>query len=377
MKKVFVFSKDTAGGLRTFINSLVKIKNNVSLLFFFLKKDPYYHLEYTKHLKKDGVLYLNEFYPSNNNVGFNKILLFIINFVRSGFLIKKNHPDTIITLDYYSFILIAFVKIFFWNRFKWIATHHTDVVSYINLKPVLFRFFLKKILLCFSDSPNINIFVSIGIKNRFISTVNKRIKYQTIYNGLASRKKTSRMKPPDKDRRCKLITVGRLDVQKDYDTLLSVAKKLSNARINILLYLIGEGPLKSQLLTKINKLKINKNVIITGYVQNIFSYLKKSHIFLFSSFYEGFGYTILEAMSCGLPIIATNSPSGPAEILGYGKYGILVPIEDVQSFVTNIKKLINHPKLYEKYSKLSLLRADDFSEEKMLERYLNIIKDPV
>lgn len=369
MKTVFVFSKDTAGGMRTYISSLAKLKNKFLFHFYFFKKDAYCKINYSKYLKKNNITYLNESYPYDSLLGFNKILLFIKNFLSSIFLINKNSADIIITLDYYSYIMIAFIKIFNLGVFNFIATHHTDVITYINnKKPVLFRFFFKKILIYLSKIPDINIFVSNGIKKRFIDTINKKIKYKVIYNGLTFSKKRQRIKSMNR-KRCRLITIGRLDVQKDYNTLLRVVKKLIDEKINVFLYLIGDGPLKDQLLSQIKKLRINKNVLITGYVKNIYSYLRNSDIFLFSSFYEGFGYSIIEAMSCGLPIIATNSPSGPSEILEDGKYGILIPMKDEKKFIFNIKKLINNPRVYEKYSKLSLIRSSHFSEAKMLRSY--------
>ncbi len=135
--------------------------------------------------------------------------------------------------------------------------------------------------------------------------------------------------------------------------------------------------MKKYLKNYVKKLKIEKNVQFFGWVKNIYEYLKKSSVFVFSSKREGFGYVLLEAMSCGLPVISTNTPFGPAEILDNGKYGILVPMKNPQAMADAIYELLTDDKKYNYYKKKSLERVKYFSLDKMLKSYKKLIMNLV
>jgi glycosyltransferase involved in cell wall biosynthesis len=126
-----------------------------------------------------------------------------------------------------------------------------------------------------------------------------------------------------------IISVGRLAPQKDYATLLQ-AFALVRSRRPCRLIILGEGPLRQELEDQARKLGITTDISLPGFIDNPYSWMRNSQVFALSSRWEGFGNVVAEALGLGLPIVATDCPSGPAEILGHGRYGRLVPPGDVQ-----------------------------------------------
>jgi len=121
----------------------------------------------------------------------------------------------------------------------------------------------------------------------------------------------------------KIISVCRLDRQKNIELILNSLVIVKKIVPNFKYYILGKGNLKYQLTELSRKLGIHRNVLILGWKNDVYQYLSKSDLFIFSSNYEAFGIAIIEAMSMGLPVIATDTPYGPREILDNGRYGIL------------------------------------------------------
>ena len=133
------------------------------------------------------------------------------------------------------------------------------------------------------------------------------------------------------------------------------------------LNIVGDGPLKNELIQFVNDLKLQNYITFHGFQKNLKNFYLNSDLFVLSSIYEGFGNVIVEAMSYGVQIISTDCPSGPSEILDNGKYGILVPINDEKSISYAIKNIINN-----KFDvKLLINRAKDFEIMNIAKQYLD------
>jgi glycosyltransferase involved in cell wall biosynthesis len=122
-----------------------------------------------------------------------------------------------------------------------------------------------------------------------------------------------------------VLSVGRLTKAKDYITLIQ-SFQMIKSRENIRLIILGEGELRSELHALIVKLGMEGRISLPGYVENPYAYMRQSDLFVLSSRWEGFGNVLVEAMACNIPIVSTNCPNGPAEILEDGKWGTLVPV---------------------------------------------------
>lgn len=138
---------------------------------------------------------------------------------------------------------------------------------------------------------------------------------------------------------------------------------------------MGEGEDRGRLEYLIKELKLENDVSLLGFVENPYAYMQRSDVFVLSSRWEGFGNVLVEAMACGCPVVSTNCPSGPAEILGNGEYGILVPVGDVEKMAKSIIKILTNKELREELSNKALKRAKEFHVEKAVEKYLQIFSE--
>lgn len=132
-----------------------------------------------------------------------------------------------------------------------------------------------------------------------------------------------------------VLSVGRLTTAKDYPTLLqafSLVIKERPARLVIL----GEGEARAELETMVQNLGLEHVVSLPGFAKNPYAYMSKARVFVLSSLWEGFGNVLVEAMACGTPVVSTDCPNGPAEILENGRWGQLVPTGDADALAAAI-----------------------------------------
>jgi glycosyltransferase involved in cell wall biosynthesis len=122
-----------------------------------------------------------------------------------------------------------------------------------------------------------------------------------------------------------VLGAGRLRVQKDFPTLIRAFVRARAVR-KIRLMILGGGKderrdaqYKAQLLALADQLGVADDVALPGFVENPFAYMARASVFVLSSAWEGFGNVIVEALACGCPVVSTDCPSGPAEILENGK----------------------------------------------------------
>ncbi|MBW4540947.1 MAG: glycosyltransferase [Myxacorys chilensis ATA2-1-KO14] len=166
-----------------------------------------------------------------------------------------------------------------------------------------------------------------------------------------------------------VLGVGRLVGQKDFFTLIRAFQQVRQQR-RARLMILGEGEDRPRLETLIRELKLEQDVALFGFVENPYVYMANSAVFVLSSCYEGFGNVVAEAMAVGTPIVATDCPSGPAEILENGEYGKLVSIADPDSMATAILETLAHPVNSEVLKARSLL----FSSDHVVTQYVDVIE---
>lgn len=165
-----------------------------------------------------------------------------------------------------------------------------------------------------------------------------------------------------------ILAVGRLDRQKDFETLLRAFALLSEGR-EARLIILGEGPLRRDLDSLIRQLGLEEKVSMPGFVENPFAFMARASVFAMSSRHEGFPNVLVEAMSCGTPVVSTDCPSGPADILEDGRYGPLVPVGDAVALAEAIGMTLDRPLPAE----VLKARAQEFSVEKAADAYLRIL----
>lgn len=139
-----------------------------------------------------------------------------------------------------------------------------------------------------------------------------------------------------------IITSGRLVPQKDHRTLLHAFSLLLQRRPAHLI-ILGEGSLRTELETYAQDLNISTHVTFQGFVTDPLSLMKEADLFVLSSAWEGFCNVLVEALLCGLPIVSTDCPSGPREILDDGLYGDLIPVGDPVKMADAIEMALARP----------------------------------
>jgi glycosyltransferase involved in cell wall biosynthesis len=165
-----------------------------------------------------------------------------------------------------------------------------------------------------------------------------------------------------------IIAAGRLVPPKNYPLLLqAVALVLQQQHAE--LYILGEGPEKANIEDLAAALGISSHVHLLGFWPNPHPYVAQADLFALSSDYEGFGNVLVEAMALGVPIVATDCPYGPREILADGKYGVLVPTNDEHALAEAILSLLRSPDRRRTLIADARVRAEDFSTEKTVSLY--------
>lgn len=137
-----------------------------------------------------------------------------------------------------------------------------------------------------------------------------------------------------------IVSVGRLHVQKDYGTLLQAFHIVRQKRAARLL-ILGDGGERQSLERIIQELEIGDDVSLPGFVENPHAFMARSAVYVLSSRWEGLPTVLVEALYCGVPLVATDCPSGPDEILEGGKYGCLVPMQDPEALARGIKSALD------------------------------------
>ena len=169
-----------------------------------------------------------------------------------------------------------------------------------------------------------------------------------------------------------IISCGRLNSQKNYKDLIEVFHHVSIKHPDWELNIYGEGEERNLLEALVKSLKLEGKVFLKGYTSDISSALLQSSIAAYTSIYEGFPLSILEAMESGLPIISYACPCGPRDIISDKENGFLVSIGDIKKMSEIICMLIDDPHLMVQMGKKAKERADEFSIEHIATKWMNL-----
>ncbi len=165
-----------------------------------------------------------------------------------------------------------------------------------------------------------------------------------------------------------VLAVGRLTLQKDFASLLRAFARVREMRPARLM-ILGDGSRRRDLQLLAERLGIVDDVALPGFVANPYAYMARASVFVLSSAWEGFGNVLVEALACGCPVVSTDCPSGPAEILDHGAYGRLVPVGDDAALAMAILATLDAPPDAVRLQ----ARAANFSVERAVDGYLDVL----
>jgi glycosyltransferase involved in cell wall biosynthesis len=156
-----------------------------------------------------------------------------------------------------------------------------------------------------------------------------------------------------------IVAAGRLADAKNYPLLIDAVAVLRE-RVPARLFILGAGELEDRLRRRIAERKLDGDVVLCGFQDNPWKYVARADVFALTSRYEGFGNVLIEAMACGVPVVATSSP-GTREIVGHGIDGLLVDRHEAADVAAALERLLTDEALHRRLSAAARASAERFS----------------
>lgn len=261
--------------------------------------------------------------------------------------------------------VVALSSLFLPNHIRYILTEHStfnrrrSIKIFKILDNFIYRRYLK--IICISKSVQNSLTKWAPKVKKKIEIIPNGIPLDSIYNDNPSIKKYD------------VLFVGRLIQQKGIDFLLEAVSILQKKYKKIIqVAIVGDGPLKKELIKMCEELKIKDSVEFLGFQRNVDQIMRSSRVLVLPSRCEGFGLVLLEAMKNKLPIVATNV-GGIPEIITNGHEGILVPKENPEILAHSINRILENSQLRSQLIQNAYKKVQDqYSIEKYAHNMFNL-----
>jgi glycosyltransferase involved in cell wall biosynthesis len=264
--------------------------------------------------------------------------------------LKSEKPDALLSVLYANIVAVWARRLVSIPQRLVISEHNT--FSRRNLStPKWYSWIMPRLVKRFYPWANSIVAVSDGVADDLASAMGiSRSHIRVIYNPIVTPELQAKSKLPLEHpwfipgEPPVILAVGRLTDQKDFPMLIQAfAQVRKNHRIRLLI--LGEGEERPALEMLARQLGVDQDISMPGFVMNPYNYMANAKMFILSSKWEGLPTVLVEALYCGLPLIATDCPSGPREILKNGQYGKLVPVGDSLALAEAIETSLNCPPL--------------------------------
>lgn len=289
--------------------------------------------------------------------------------------LRRDRPDAMICGAIQTNIAAVWAKRLARVPTRLILTEHNIISAITNNAPMLRTrvtpFFVRR----FYPWADELIAVSQGAGNDLAALLGiPAARVHVIYNPIVGPELWKRAAEPLKDEafaadpRPAILAVGRLHYHKDYPTLLR-AMAVIRRSMNAHLVFLGDGEDRAKLISLAQQLELESCVSFLGEVANPLPYMKRAAVLALSSIVEALPTVLIEALALGLPIVATDCPTGPREILRDGAYGNLIPVGDSTALAEALLRVLqrsDHPAVPEE----ALAR---FSHDHAIGKYLAVL----
>ncbi len=256
------------------------------------------------------------------------IIIFILSFFPLKKILKKNKPDYLIIHLITSLPLILLILFNFETKFILRISGYPKMNFFRKL---LWRMAFKKIYLITCPTKNtLNYIKSLNLTDSS--------KVKLLYDPIINVKEINRKKNKEIHFKNYFLSVGRLTKQKNFMFLCKAFKELVRENNEIKLLIIGSGEEEVKLKKFIKENNLDHNIVLTGYVENIYPYFQKSNGFILSSLWEDPGFVLIEASFCRTPVLSSNSWPGPVELVINNFNGTLFENNDLDNFLIKFKE---------------------------------------
>lgn len=170
-----------------------------------------------------------------------------------------------------------------------------------------------------------------------------------------------------------LVSVGELSKRKNHEVIINALVKVKKKIPNIKYIICGKGDLKNYLTQRVIDLKLDDNVIFTGYKENVVDILNASDCFVFPSKQEGLPVSLMEAMAVGLPVICSYI-RGNRDLIKYKKGGFFIKNDNIQDYASKILIIANNKNIKDNMGNWNRQRVKSFSKDKVELKMRNIYK---
>ncbi|MEX3011474.1 glycosyltransferase [Hoeflea sp. TYP-13] len=290
--------------------------------------------------------------------------------------LQKSKPDSLIAAMWPLTVIASVARSITRHRFTLLISEHCDLSSQYREWGVLHRLVLRASMAMTYRGADARVGVSQGVVDDIARLAfMQKNHFQVIHNPVAARTIQKPTALADIERLWKapggerILSVGSFKKQKNHPLLLRAFARMQ-PRPNSRLMLLGNGDDEPDLRLLCSNLDISHQVIFAGFHEDVRPFYETADLFVLSSDYEGFGNVIVEALACGTPVVSTNCPSGPAEILDGGRFGALVPVGDEAGLAKAIISTLSTP-----YDPAQLqFRAKAFAPEIAAVKYLGLLQ---
>jgi len=295
------------------------------------------------------------------------------NVISNFLLFRSIFKDHAIDAVYTHFGFERFWATFFgklWGKITiWNEHWHSLGTKHVFLKKIFYRFY-------------VDYFISIS---RFITqTLPRHARVFTVLNAIRVGDAPQRRAGVQRENLQKkigldpsatiVLMVASFTAQKRHALALKICEAILAARKNVRFVFLGEGPEREGVMRKLKEAALEEYFVLPGHVENVDEYYRAADISMFTGHNDGFGYTVLEAMSHSLPVVAFAS-GGPAEIIKDGVTGVLIIETDVKKFVSSLMSLIDDSERRSLMGQSARQAVEDeFSRDVWIEKVIDALK---